>query len=168
MRDTRLLVIFFLFSFSFVSFLSLFSVSFFDAANEIFIACFFFSAFDDSNFSRPKLGIFEVSSLFVNVNENNDGYQIGETKQVAASWVRAYSTNIQTRFSPKRSSVWENLIPRFRRNFTRRIVFFLVAARFRKRVVRRVSRNSSLRAGLWNWISIFSATFFSSINSVKR
>lgn len=46
---------------------------------------FFFSAFDDSNFSRPKLGIFEVSSLFVNVNENNDGYQIGETKQVAAS-----------------------------------------------------------------------------------
>lgn len=73
MRDTRLLVIFFLFSFSFVSFLSLFSVSFFDAANEIFIACFFFSAFDDSNFSRPKLGIFEVSSLFVNVNESNDG-----------------------------------------------------------------------------------------------
>lgn len=124
MRDTRLLVIFFLFSFSFVSFLSFFSVSFFDAANEIFIACFFFSAFDDSNFSRPKLGIFEVSSLFVNVNENNDGYQIGETKQVAASWVRAYSTNIQTWFSPKRSSVWENLIPRFRRNFTRRIVFF--------------------------------------------
>lgn len=73
MRDTRLLVIFFLFSFSFV-FLSLFSVSFFDAANKIFIACFFFFlAFDDSYFSRPKLGIFEVSLLFINVNESNDG-----------------------------------------------------------------------------------------------
>lgn len=121
MRDTRLLVIFFLFSFSFVFFVSFFC-SFLWRWKWNFYRVFFLAS-DYSNFSRPKLGIFEVSLLFINVNERNDD-QTGETKQIAASWVRAYSANIQTRFSPKRSSIWKNLIPRFPRNFTWGIVFF--------------------------------------------
>lgn len=72
MRDTRLLVIFFLFSFSFV-FLSPFLFLSLTLQIKFLSRVFFFLAFDDSYFSRPKLGIFEVSLLFINVNESNDG-----------------------------------------------------------------------------------------------